>query len=156
MKLLLICLLFTGVYGEDFFKDYSIYPLGFVKHMKKTSKTHEGNMNYLVVAKTIENNLWNYEVGAGTFVDSYNVRSYRIYTNFSHDDYKWRILTPMIGVDCNYKGKEYTSNKKRLICFPTLRLRLGKEKGLFVNVTPVPKIGNITNGFIAAEFGYKF
>ena len=54
------------------------------------------------------------------------------------------------------EGTYISSNNKRLICFPTLRLRIGRRKGIFMNLTPVPKIGNITNGFIATELGYKF
>ena len=158
MKFIVIISLFltTNTYSVDMFKGVSLYPFGIVKHFEPVEETYEGNMKYFAISKIIDYEDWCFEIGGGTFIDSYELRSYRVFTNISHKDYTWGILTPMLAIDFYSKGEEYGSDKRTQIIVPSFKLRVGDEEGLFMNIHPVPKISDITNGFIAIEFGYKF
>lgn len=145
----------TNLFSTDVLKDYNLYFFGIVKHFEPTPNTHEGNMDYFAISKTYSYKAYRFETGLGTFIDSYSIRAYRLFVNISHMEYKWGVITPMLGLDCYSKGKEYTSNKRQNICSPSVKLRVGEENGLFVNIMPVPKIKGLTNGFISIEFGYK-
>ena len=154
--LLISLLLITNLYSIDMFKGVSIYPFGIVKHFEPEEETHEGNMEYFAISKTFDYEDWCFEAGGGTFLDSYEVRSYKIFTNISHMDYTWGIFTPMLAIDLYSKGKEYSSDKRTQIIAPSFKLRIGDKDGLFMNIQPIPKVGDLTNGFVAVEFGYKF
>jgi len=134
----------------------NLYFAGFIKHHRPTPKTNEGDMNYFGLSGDFERDKWNFETGASTFVDSYNKQSYMIFSNVSHDDYRWRYLTPVVSLHCAYKGNSYYDDSMKLICAPPVSLRVGPDKGLFVYITPVPKFGHLTNGFVSALFGYRF
>ena len=142
--------------AEDYFKNYTIYFLGVIKHFEPTDLTHEGNMEYLAISKSIETTSLILEGGAGTYKDSYNARSYMVFANISNDKYRYGFFQPILGAQIHYKGVNYFSDDRKVTIFPTLKLRIGKDEGLFVDIMPVPKIGDLTNGFISAEFGYKF
>jgi hypothetical protein len=43
-----------------------------------------------------------------------------------------------------------------LICSPPIQFRLGRDKGMFTSITPIPRIGTLTNGFLTVEVGYRF
>lgn len=158
MKFILIISLFviTNLYSTDMFKGVSLYPFGIVEHLEPVEETYEGSMKYFAISKTFDYEDWCFEAGGGTFIDSYEVKSYRIFTNISHKDYRWGIFTPMLAIDFYSKGEEYSSDKRKQIIAPGFKLRIGDEDGLFMNIQPVPKISDLTNGFIAVEFGYKF
>ena len=143
-------------YSKDNLSGVSLYPIGIVKHFKVKPETNDGNLNYFAVSKTYNKNDWNFENGAGTFVDTYHKRAYIAFSNISNDNYKYRLITPMINLHCAYKGHSYSADDRRLQCYPLLKLRLGMGKGLFTNIIPLPKVGDITNGLVAFEVGYKF
>ena len=159
MKLiyLSIVILITGnSYSKELLKDVSVYPIGIVKHFKVQAETNDGNLNYFAASKSIKKNAWTFDNGAGTFVDTYHKRAFIVFSNISHDNYKYGLLTPMINVHCAYKGHSYKADDRKLQCYPLFKLRVGRDKGLFTNIIPLPKIGNITNGLVAFELGYKF
>jgi hypothetical protein len=159
MKLLFIsiALLIAGNgYSTERLKDVSLYPLGIVKHFKVQAETNDGDLNYFAASKTYKKNAWSFENGAGTFVDTYHKRAFVAFSNISHDNYKYGIFTPMLNVHCAYKGHSYTADDRKLQCYPLFKLRIGRDKGLFTNIIPLPKIGKITNGLVAFEVGYKF
>lgn len=134
----------------------SLYFAGFNKHAEPTPKTNEGNMNFVGYTRDYAQGDWNFETGASTYVDSYNKQSYMLFSNVSHEDYHYRYFTPVISLHCAYKGNSYENDSMKVICAPPLSLRFGAEHGLFVYVTPVPKVGTLTNGFVSALIGYKF
>jgi hypothetical protein len=151
-----MCLMPFTLVSNDILKDYSIYFLGAVRHFEPIDKTNEGNLDYLAISKLYKNDLWHFENGIGTFIDSYHIRSYTAFSNISHEHYKLGVLTPILGLNCYYKGKNYDSTERRFRCHPALKLRIGKEEGFFLNIMPIPKVEGLTDGFITVELGYKF
>ena len=152
----MLILLISNAYTEDVFaKDYSIYFLGLVKHLEPTSKTHEGDMGYLAISKWKDYDSFSLEGGLGTYKDSYNLRAYMLYINLANDTFSYGVLKPMIGAMLQSKGVKYNSNKRKVILTPSLKLRVGQNDGLFMNIMAVPKIGKLTNGLYSVEFGYK-
>lgn len=152
-----ILLLVTGnVYSKELLKDISIYPIGFVKHFKVKPETNDGNLNYFALSKTYQKGDWTYENAVGTFVDTYHQRAIIVFSNISHNDYKYGLVTPMLNLHCAYKGHTHKIDERKLQCLPAFKIRVGRDKGLFTNIIPLPKIGTITNGLVAFEIGYKF
>ncbi len=136
----------------------SIYVAGFSHHTNSDHPdTFEGNMKYVGASADYERNNWQYENTVSTFVDSYHQRSFMLTSNVSHKSWLYYgYFRPMIGLNCAYKGYSHDHEKRRWLCTPPLKLRVGKETGLFANIMATPKIGDITNGLVAAEVGYKF
>lgn len=136
----------------------SIYFAGLSHHTNSDHPdTFEGHMKYFGISQDFERNDWLYENTISTFVDSYSLRSYMLTSNVSHKSWLYYgYLRPMIGLNCAYKGYSHDHEKRRWLCTPPLKLRIGKETGLFANVMATPKIGDITNGLVAAEIGYKY
>ncbi len=156
LRYLVLLLAMSNTYSSELLKDISVYPIGIVKHFKVEPQTNDGNLNYFAASKTIKRNAWNFENGAGTFVDTYHKRSYIVFSNISQDRYKYGIYTPMLNFHCAYKGHSHTEDNRKLQCYPLFKLRIGREKGLFTNIIPLPKVGEVTNGLVAFEIGYKF
>ena len=149
-------LLATNLYASDTFKGVTLYPFAYVKHAKPTPRTNEGNMDYFAISKEFSKDKWTFDTGAGTFIDSYSLRSYKVFTNISHKDFSWRFFRPLLALEYFYKGDSYTTNEMHQLVYPSLKLQIGEEDGLVMNIQPVPKIGTLTNGFIAVAVGYKF
>ena len=154
--LLISMFLITNLYSAEWWKGVSLYPFGIVKHFEPVEETYEGNMEYFAISQTYTNEDWGFEVGGGTFIDSYEVRSYRIFTNISYKEFTWGFFTPLLAIDFYSKGEKYNSDNRKQFVTPSLKLRFGYEDGIFITVQPVPKIKTLTNGFVAVEFGYKF
>jgi len=151
-----LLLITTANTSADLLDDVSLYPLGYVRHFKVQPETHDGNLSFFAASKSFKKNAWTFENGAGTFIDTYHKRAYIVFSNISHDNYKYGLFTPMLNVHCAYKGHSYSEDNRKLQCYPLFKLRIGREKGLFTNIIPLPKIGDITNGLVAFEVGYKF
>jgi len=151
-----LLLVTTANTSADLLDDVSLYPLGYVRHFKVQPETHDGNLSFFAASKSFKKNAWTFENGAGTFIDTYHKRAYIVFSNISHDNYKYGLFTPMLNVHCAYKGHSYSEDNRKLQCYPLFKLRIGREKGLFTNIIPLPKIGDITNGLVAFEVGYKF
>ncbi|MEZ5541677.1 MAG: hypothetical protein R3F42_06500 [Pseudomonadota bacterium] len=134
----------------------SLYVYGYDKHFEPTPRTNEGNMGFVGYSRDYSRDKWNFETGISTYVDSYSKQSLMVFSNVSHEDYRYRYFTPVISLNCAYKGNSYEKDTMKLICTPPVSLRFGADTGLFVNVTPVPKVGSLTNGLISALIGYKF
>ena len=113
-------------------------------------------MEYLALSKDYKKGNWLFETGAGTYIDSYYLRSYMVFSNVSHDRFTYNWIKPMVSLTCTYKGKELNNDARETICAPLPKIRIGKHKGLFSNITYIPKYKELTNGFIGIEFGYKF
>lgn len=135
---------------------HNIYFLGLSQHFQSKSKTRNGNMALLGYSRNVERKPWHFENGAATFIDSYNLRSYVVFSNISHDNIGTTHIKPTIGLNCAYKGYSYSHDRKRWLCTPPVKFRIGKEKGMFAYVTPVPKISGLTNGLISLEVGYRY
>lgn len=136
----------------------SVYYAGLSYHTNSDHPdTNEGHMKYFGLSQDFERNDWLYENTVSTFVDSYSLRSYMLTSNVSHKNWLYYgYLRPMIGLNCAYKGYSHDHEKRRWLCTPPLKLRIGKETGFFANIMATPKVGDITNGLVAAELGYKF
>jgi len=134
----------------------NLYFAGYIKHAEPTPSTNEGNMRFIGYSRDYEKDDWNFETGASTYVDSYHKRSYMIFSNVSHDDYRTRYVTPVLVLNCAYKGNSYVKDSMKLICVPPVSFRIGMDHGFFAYITPVPKVGTLTNGFISAILGYTF
>lgn len=153
---LVLLLASNNTYAKEPTKSISIYPIGIVKHFELRPETNDGNLNYFAASISHKKNVWNFENGIGTFIDTYHKRAFVTFTDISHDRYRYGLLTPVINFHCAYKGYSYSSNKRRVQCYPLFKVRIGKQKGLFTNIIPLPKIGDVTNGLVAFEIGYKF
>ncbi len=151
---LVVCLPCISFAAEN--DGYSVSFYGYVKHAQAKPSTHEGNMSYFSVAKSKRTAKVDLESGIGTYIDSYHQRSYMIFSNVTSPRIKTKYFQPAIGLNCSLKGSSYSSEEKRWICSPPLKLRIGKSKGLYAYVTPVPKLGKLTNGLVSLEVGYKF
>ena len=134
----------------------SFYFLGLNHHADPTPRTVEGNMNYVGYSREYEKDNWDFENGVNTYEDSYGRQSYTVFSRVSHDRYKTKYVVPVVSFNCSYKGRSYDNDSMKVICSPPVSFRVGAEKGLFAHITPVPKLGNLTNGFIMAEIGYRF
>ncbi len=145
-----------NAYTEDFLTKYTVYPFGGSFHFKTTKETNNGNLNYFAITKTDKKDAWRFENGIGTFIDTYHVRSYLAFSDITHDKYKYGMITPILSANCAYKGYKHSTKKRRLQCFPLLKFKLAKNKGLILKITPIPKFKRITNGQITFEIGYKF
>jgi hypothetical protein len=160
-KILLVLLLLSPLvsqkgYTQNTLEDISIYPFGGTYHFNRTPKNNDGNLDYLGISKSIKKDSWMFENGVGTFIDSYHLRSYIVFSNISYDTHKLGLLKPMLNLHCAYRGYSYNNDDRRIQCYPALKFRIGKEKGLFTNITPIPKIKGLTDGQITFEVGYKF
>ena len=156
LSLLLVLCTPLNLYAGGSFGEYAIYPFGGSFHFKKEKQTKNGNLNYFAVSKFEHKDAWHFEKGIGTFVDTYHVRSFIAFGEVSHDNYKYGLITPLINAHCAYKGHTHKNKGRRLQCFPSLKFKIGRDKGVFLKVTPIPKLGSLTNGQIVFEMGYKF
>ena len=132
------------------------YFYGYVKHFEPTPRTNEGNMKYLGYAREFPYGKWRFTSGGATYVDSYRVRSYSVFSDVSHDDVAFGILRPALSLQCQSKGRNYTSQDRQFICFPLPKVRIGADDGFLMNVSGAPKLGKLTDGFVVAEFGFKW
>jgi len=157
-KLIILFTLFitTFTHAEDILKDYSIYFFGVVQHFDPVPDTQEGNMEYFSISKSNNYKNWEFETGLGTYIDSYGIRAYKLYTNISSENFRFWIFQPRLGIAIHSKGVEYNSNERKTVIISTPQLRVGDINGLFMNIMPIPKLSPYTNGFVAVEFGYKF
>jgi len=108
LKILSMLILFFSLtqngLASELLKDISIYPLGGVSHFKPKPVTNE-TAKYFAISKTIKNdNGWQFENGIGTFKDSYHQRAYMVFSNISHENYRYGLFTPMLNLHCAYKG----------------------------------------------------
>ena len=144
-------------YSLDVMNGYSIYPFGGTIHFNRSdNKSNDGSLSYLAASKSYVNNHWSFENGVGTFIDTFNLRSYIAFSDISHDEYKLGIVTPMLNIHCSYKGYSHSTTDRKVQCYPAVKFRIGQSSGLFANITPIPKIKGLTYGQIAFELGYKF
>lgn len=134
----------------------SIGFFGFVKHARPTPQTHEGNMDYMSIGRTNHYKNFDFENGIGTYMDSYNKHSYVLFSNVSNNKIRSKYINLAIGLHCSFKGVDYGSDKRKWVCSPPLKVRVGSKKGLFAYITPIPKIGSLTNGLLAIESGLRF
>jgi hypothetical protein len=134
----------------------SIYFLGYTKHMQPKPQTREGNIDYIGISKELHYGKFQFDTGVNTYVDSYSKRSYSIFTNVSHSDYRYGYITPVLGLACSYKGVGYDTDAMGVICFPMPKVEIGKKSGLFALVTVIPPFGDLTNGLVGLELGYKW
>ena len=110
--LLLTLLIASSAYSQNNLTDYTLYPFGGSYHFKTTKETKNGNLHYIALTKTLKKEAWNIETGAGTFIDTYHVRSYIGFSDISHDDYHYGIITPLLSVNCAYKGYEHSTRNR--------------------------------------------
>ena len=97
-----------------------------------------------------------FDTGVNTYIDSYYVRSYTLFSNISYENYRYKIVTPMIEIGITNKGKDYDTSKRQTYCFVIPKVRIGARDGIFVDLSGLPKIGDITNGWLAIELGYQW
>jgi len=142
--------------ANEAFKGLSVYPFVYVRHFELQPETHDGNLDYFALSKSYKRNDWNFGNGFGTFIDTYYERALFVFTDISHDNYNYGSFKPVLNLHCAYKGHSYNEPGRKLQCYPLFKLRIGKEKGLFTNIIPIPKVGDVTNGLVAFEVGYKF
>lgn len=138
------------------FKNTSLYFAGAVKHFDTADENRDGNMALIGFSKDLQWNDWLFETGAASFIDSYHVDSYMLFSNVSHKNYTYAWFRPTIGLTCAYKGEELRDLSRDWICAPIPKVRIGKDKGLFSSLAFIPKFGDVTNGFVGIEVGYKF
>ncbi len=132
------------------------YFYGYVNHLEPTPETNQGNMKYFGYARTYPFGKWRFDNGFATYVDSYRLRAYSVFSDVTHEDYGFAYVRPAVSLQCQSKGRAYFSNERQFICFPLPKIRFGADEGLVLNVSGAPKLGKLTNGFVVAEFGFKW
>lgn len=135
---------------------HSIYFASYVRHFQPQEETRDGSMDNLGYSAEFQIDDWQIEPGINTFIDSYNKRSYSLFTDISHEHYAYPYYRPVLSLSCMYKGIQYSSDEMALRCYPLIKFRIGDETKLFANIVPIPHVGDTTNGFIAVEIGYKW
>ena len=113
-------------------------------------------MDYLGFSVEYKTDGKRFDTGIGTYIDSYDKRSYNVFSDISDERFIYGNFRPLLGFYCSYKGRGYDTSSMKLLCFPLLKFRVGGDDGLFTKITAIPHIGTITNGLISAEFGYKW
>ena len=153
--LVIFVLLWTQAlaYGAE---SQSVYFLGLASHADPNPKTHEGNMWLLGYSREYQVNSWQLEPGVNSYIDSYDIRSYTVFMDISHDDFKYTYFRPMLSLSCMYKGISHDNDEMAFRCYPLLKIRIGGETNLFANIIPIPYVSGVTNGLIAVEVGYRW
>ncbi|HJV25596.1 MAG TPA: hypothetical protein VJ673_07905 [Aromatoleum sp.] len=134
----------------------SIYFYGYLKHADPKPTAHEGGMDLFGLSKELHSGPYQFDTGIKTYVDTYGKRSYAIFSNVSHENFRYGLFTPMLGLTCTYKGEDYGSDKMRVYCLPLPVLRIGEKKGLFADLSALPHVGHYTNGWASLELGVKW
>lgn len=134
----------------------SILFFGYAKHVVNDSRNKEGYMESIGYSRELCYEKFTFDTGVYTYIDSYDVRSYALFSNISYEDIRYKLLTPMIEVGVTNKGEDYDSDKRQTYPFIIPKLRLGAEEGIFADFSGLPRIGDITNGWVAIELGYKW
>ncbi len=134
----------------------SIVFFGYVKHVVNDSRNKEGYMAPIGYSRELCYGKFAFDTGVITYVDSYNVRSYALFSNVSYEGFHYGIMTPMVEIGITYKGKDYDTNEMQTYPFIIPKVRIGARDGFFADFSGLPKIGDITNGWVALELGYKW
>ncbi|WP_295387499.1 hypothetical protein [uncultured Thiodictyon sp.] len=113
-------------------------------------------MEYFGLSKAFQYKKWRFDAGANTFVEAYSQRSYDLFINIAHADFRYSYFTPMLGLNCAYKGVKNGTNNMGVFCFPMPKLRIGKDSGLFALISAIPLFPPYTNGYAALELGYAW
>lgn len=158
---LIVCLTFpTAVYAEEncdiFEGKNSIIFFGYVKHTVSDSRHNEGYNELIGYSRELCHGKFMFDTGVNTFADSYNVRSYSLFSNVSYEDFHYKIITPMLQVGVTNKGKDYDTSERKTYLFIIPKIRIGARDGIFADFSGLPKIGDTTNGWVALEVGYKW
>ena len=155
-KLILLLFVSNIAFGCSHLNGYSFYFLGWDQHLEPKEETRDGNMEYFAISKEIEKGKWSFNTGGGSYIDTYDLRSYGIFSDISHDRIKWKWITPLLSLVCTYKGVDYGSDEREIKIGPLIKIRIGPDTGLFGAVTGLPPIEGQTDGFVMGVFGYKF
>lgn len=134
----------------------SIYFFGYLKHVVNDSRNKEGYMELIGYSREFCYGNFIFDTGVNTYVDSYDVRSYSLFSNVSYENFQYKIVTPMLEMGVTYKGKDYDTSEMQTYPFIIPKIRIGAGSGLFADFSGLPKIGDITNGWVALELGYKW
>lgn len=134
----------------------SIVFYGHLRHVVNDPRNNQGNMELFGVSRDLEYNHFRFDTGVNTYIDSYRMRSWSIFSNVSHDSLNYGLLTPMLEIGITNKGKDYGSHERQTYPFIIPKIRIGERTGLFADISGLPKIGTITNGWVAFELGYKW
>ena len=153
-------MLSTTVHAEEnsdiFGGKNSIYFFGYLKHVVNDSRNKEGYMELIGYSRELCYGNFIFDTGVNTYVDSYDVRSYSLFSNVSYENFQYKIVTPMLEMGVTYKGKDYDTSEMQTYPFVIPKIRIGAGSGLFADLSGLPKIGDITNGWVALELGYKW
>lgn len=134
----------------------SLYLLGFVSHVVNDSRNKEGYMELIGYSRELFYGKFIFDIGINTYVDSYYVRSYTLFSNISHTDFQHKWVTPMFVVGVTNKGEDYDTDERQTYAFIIPKIRFGARDGIFADISGLPEIGDITNGWVALEVGYRW
>ena len=156
-KLIALVFTFLALFQTSYAEEYgTIIFYGNLKHALTDSRNHEGNMELIGFSKEFNIDKYRLDTGFSSYLDSYHKRSYVVFSNISHQDYHYGIVTPMLEVGITNKGKDHDSSERKTYPFLIPKLRFGANEGLFVDLSSLPKIKGLTNGWLAIEIGYKY
>lgn len=151
--LLLACAVCPPVYAQE---GWSVHFYGYLKHVNRPPGYREGGMDYFGVSKGASYEAFQFDSGANAFIDSFGKRSFTVYSDVSHDNFRYEMFTPMVRLACMKKGKGINTDEMETTCFPAPKIRIGARTGLFADVTLVPKIEGFAAAMGMVEFGYKW
>ena len=84
--------------------NHSIFFLGAEKRFDPNTSKRNSDLNYFAYAHNTEYQAWNFETGAGTFVDGYDKRSYLVFSNITNDQLRTHYVQPALSLSCAYKA----------------------------------------------------
>ncbi len=133
----------------------TLYFYTWIHHFEPTPETNE-TLKWVGYSRKLQHDKWRFDTGLSTYVDSYSVRSYAVFTDVSYDDFRLPLVRPALSLQCHYKGRDYGSTERQFYCFPMPKLKFGADDGFMANLAAVPKLGDITNGWVLLELGYQW
>ncbi|MBK7312451.1 hypothetical protein [Candidatus Aalborgicola defluviihabitans] len=151
--LLLVCAGCQPAFAED---HWSVNFYGYLKHVDREPGYREGGMDYFGVSKEASYEAYQFDSGANTFIDTFGKRSYSVFSDVSHADFVYGMLTPMLRLTCIHKGRGSDTSRMVTNCYAVPKIRIGARTGLFADVTLIPQIGDYADAMGMVEFGYKW
>lgn len=151
--LLLACVMSPAAHADDY---WSVYFYGYLKHVDRHPGFREGGMDFYGFSKETSYDAFQFDSGANTFIDSFGKRSFSVFSDVSHANYRYGMFTPMLRLVCIKKGSGFDTERMHTDCYPVPKIRIGARSGVFADVTLIPQLGDYADAMGLIEFGYKW
>lgn len=136
----------------------ALYVFGWVQHADTYERTNEGYIELIGYSREFELGKFTFDTGFNTYVDSYHIRSYSIFSNVSYAPLHYKFITPMAVIGVTNKGKDHDSDARQTYPLIIPKIRFGGRDNIpvFADISALPEVGGITNGWVALEVGFRW